>query len=85
MTQQQAQAPLYDGRGASDDLKQNLESRVASAAARVAADNTVKAAVEKATAVLPTGAANEETPNLPMSSVGLTPGAGNTTPGANNQ
>ncbi len=82
MTQQQAQIPVFEGRGSTDDLKQNLESRVASAAARVAADNTVKAAVEKATAVLPTGAANEETPSLPTSSVGLAPGAGNNNPAA---
>lgn len=80
MHQQQAPAPIFEVRGGTDDLKQTLENRVASAAARVASDNTVKAAVEKATAVLPTGAANEETPSLPMSSVGLTPGSGNNTP-----
>lgn len=80
MLQQQTAAPIFETRGATDDLKQTLENRVASAAARVAADNTVKAAVEKATAVLPTGAANEETPSLPISSVGLTPGAGNNNP-----
>lgn len=78
--QQQAPPPLFEGRTATDDLKQTLENRVASAAARVAADNTVKAAAEKATAVLPTGAGNEETPSLPISTVGLTPGAGNNSP-----
>jgi hypothetical protein len=41
-------------RSSSDDLKQNLEQRVASAAARVAADSTAKVAAEKAT-ILPGG------------------------------
>lgn len=77
MTQQQSQMPAFEGRASSDDLKQNLENRVASAATRVAADNTVKAAAEKATAMLPTGAANEETPNLPTSLVGLPAGSSN--------
>lgn len=59
-----APAPVAE-RISTDDIKTTLENRVSSAAARVAADNTVKAAAEKATAVLPTGAANDETPNLP--------------------
>lgn len=71
MTKQAQQAPVIEGRSSTDDLKQNLEQRVASAAARVATDNTAKAAAEKATAVLPMGAANEETPNLPMSNIGI--------------
>jgi len=45
-------------------LKQNLEARVASAAARVAADSTAKVAAEKAT-ILP--GAQDETPTLPTS------------------
>jgi polyhydroxyalkanoate synthesis repressor PhaR len=57
-------AALTEGRGNTDDLKQTLENRVASAAARVAADNTAKAAAEKAT-VLPGGQMDEETPTLP--------------------
>jgi polyhydroxyalkanoate synthesis repressor PhaR len=71
MTKQAQQTPVIEGRTSTDDLKQNLEQRVASAAARVATDNTAKAAAEKATAVLPMGAANEETPNLPISNIGI--------------
>ena len=48
-----------------EDLKQNLEARVASAAARVAADSTAKVAAEKATN-LP-GGQEEATPTLPTS------------------
>lgn len=85
MTQQQAAPAIFEGRSSSDDLKQNLESRVASAAARVAADDNLKAATEKATAVLPIGVTNDETPSLPTSSVNLTPGAGNSEPGAGSE
>ena len=46
-------------------MKQNLEQRVASAAARVVADSTAKAAAEKAT-ILP-GVQDEGTPTLPNS------------------
>lgn len=49
-----------------DDVKQNLENRVASAATRYAGDTTAKAAAEKAT-VLPGGQQDDETPNLPTS------------------
>lgn len=65
--QKQAQAQAAQAeRAATEDLKQNLEQRVASAAARVAADNTAKSAAEKAT-ILP-GMQDEDTPNLPTSS-----------------
>jgi polyhydroxyalkanoate synthesis repressor PhaR len=56
---------------ASDDIKQNLENRVASAATRYAADTTAKSAAEKAT-VLPSGSQEDETPNLPISSHNVT-------------
>lgn len=52
-------------RTSSDDLKQNLESRIASAA-RLNTDTTSKVVAEKAT-VLP-GAQEEETPSLPLPS-----------------
>ncbi len=66
MTKQaQAQAALLVERASSDDMKQNLEQRVASAAARVVADSTAKAAAEKAT-ILP-GVQDEGTPTLPNS------------------
>lgn len=55
--------------GSTDDLKQSLENRVASAATRVNADNTAKVA-EKAT-ILPTPQIEEETPNLPSSNINL--------------
>lgn len=57
-------------RASTDDLKQNIEGRVASAATRYAADSTAKAAAEKAT-VLPGLSQDEETPNLPMSNQNL--------------
>lgn len=64
--QKQALAQAAQAEKASnEDLKQNLEQRVASAAARVAADTTAKSAAEKAT-TLPTG--HEETPTLPFGS-----------------
>lgn len=60
------QAQAAAERVVTDDMKQNLENRVASAATRYATDNTAKAAAEKAT-VLPTGQQEEETPSLPTS------------------
>lgn len=56
---------VHTDRTSTDDLKQNLEQRVASAAARVAADSTSKVVAEKAT-VLP--GLQDETPTLPTSS-----------------
>lgn len=50
----------------SDELKANLEQRVASAAARVASDSTSKVAAEKAT-ILPGLNNEDETPSLPTS------------------
>lgn len=52
-------------RSSTDDLKQNLENRVASAA-RMTTDTTSKVVAEKAT-VLPSSQ-EEETPNLPLPS-----------------
>lgn len=60
------QAQVAAERISTDDVKQNLENRVASAATRYAADSTAKAAAEKAT-VLPGGAQDDEMPNLPSS------------------
>lgn len=60
------QAQVAAERISTDDVKQNLENRVASAATRYATDTTAKAAAEKAT-VLPGGVHDEETPNLPSS------------------
>ena len=65
----QAQAQAAE-RLSSDDMKQNLENRVVSAANRYSTDSTVKAAVEKAT-ILPSQAQEEETPNLPSSNQNL--------------
>ena len=67
MTKQAAAIAAQLEKAASDELKQNLEARVASAAARAQADSTAKVAAEKAT-ILPTGN-EEETPSLPVSSV----------------
>lgn len=64
MQKQAAAAAALAERASVEDLKQNLEQRVASAAARVAADSTAKVAAEKAT-VLP--GLQEETPTLPTS------------------
>ncbi len=62
----------------SDDQKQNLENRVASAASRYGSDNTSKSAAEKAS--LPGGVSQEdETPSLPMSSFNLVAGQANVT------
>lgn len=52
----------------SSDTKQNLENRVATAATRYNTDTTAKVAAEKAT-VLPGLQQDEETPNLPGSSL----------------
>jgi polyhydroxyalkanoate synthesis repressor PhaR len=69
MTKQQNN-PVHFERSSSDDVKQNLENRVASAATRYNTDQTAKVAAEKAT-VLPGHPQEEETPNLPASNVGL--------------
>lgn len=67
----QAIAQVNVERTASDDVKQNLENRIATAATRYNTDNTAKAAAEKAT-VLPTGGqVEEETPSLPSSNPSL--------------
>jgi len=62
----QATVSIPLDRTSSDDVKQNLENRVASAATRYTADTTVRAAAEKAT-VLPGVQQDDETPNLPTS------------------
>lgn len=59
----QAQAVNVE-RASTDDVKQNLENRVANAATRYNSDTTAKVAAEKAT-VLPGLQQEEETPNLP--------------------
>ncbi len=64
MTKQAQLAAVAAERASSEDLKQNLEQRVASAAARVAADSTAKVAAEKAT-ILPSSLHDDDTPNLP--------------------
>ncbi len=64
MTKQvQNMVAQLEARMAGDDMKQNLENRVASAAARVVADATAKVAAEKAI-ILP-GMQDDDTPNLP--------------------
>ncbi len=65
MTKQAVNHVTLD-RTSTDDVKQSLENRVASAANRYNSDTTARAAAEKAT-VLPTGQQEEETPNLPTS------------------
>ncbi len=67
MTKQASPSNLTD-KSSTDDLKQNLETRVANAT-RYNPDSTAKAAAEKAT-VLP-GLQEEETPNLPSSNPSL--------------
>lgn len=69
----QAANPVNLERALSDE-KQNIETRVASAATRYSSDSTVKAAAEKAT-VLPGFHPEDEMPNLPSSNPSLTPGA----------
>jgi polyhydroxyalkanoate synthesis repressor PhaR len=64
----QAQAQIE--KATTDEIKQNLENRVVSAATRYNTDSTAKAAAEKAT-VLPGYQAEEETPTLPGSSQNL--------------
>ena len=64
----QAQAQIE--KASTDDVKQNLENRVATAATRYNTDSTAKAAAEKAT-VLPGYQAEEETPTLPGSNQNL--------------
>lgn len=61
MTKQAAAQAAQLERASNEELKHNLEQRVASAAARVA-DSTAKVAAEKAT--LP-GMNDDDTPNLP--------------------
>lgn len=65
MTKQQVNTVHLD-KSSSDDMKQNLENRVVSAATRYSTDATAKAAAEKAT-VLPGMSQEEETPTLPGS------------------
>jgi polyhydroxyalkanoate synthesis repressor PhaR len=62
----QATVNVNIDRVSTDDLKQNLENRVASAA-RLNTDSTSKAVAEKAT-VLPGMNQEDETPNLPLPS-----------------
>lgn len=66
----QAANPVHLDRSVTDDLKQTIETRAATAATRYSTDSTVKAAAEKAT-VLPGSNQEEETPNLPFSNAGL--------------
>jgi predicted site-specific integrase-resolvase len=60
----QATVSVNIDRVSTDDLKQNLENRVASAA-RLNTDSTSKVVAEKAT-VLPGLNQEDETPNLPL-------------------
>jgi polyhydroxyalkanoate synthesis repressor PhaR len=69
MTKQAANIANIE-RASVDDVKQNLENRVANAATRYNPDTTAKAAAEKAT-VLPGAQGEEETPNLPSSNPSL--------------
>lgn len=62
----QAAINVHIERASTDDLKQNLENRVASAA-RLNTDATSKVVAEKAT-VLPGSTLEEETPSLPLPS-----------------
>lgn len=62
----QAAVNVHVERASTDDLKQNLENRVASAA-RLNTDATSKVVAEKAT-VLPGLNQEDETPNLPLPS-----------------
>jgi len=63
----QAAVTVNVERASTDDIKQNLENRVASAARLNTADTTSKVVAEKAT-VLPGLNQEEETPNLPLPS-----------------
>ena len=69
----QAQAAANSEKMGTDSLKENLEQRVANAAARASADNTAKAAAEKAT-TLP-GMQDENTPTLPGSTMNFNTGS----------
>ncbi len=64
----QSVVPAFPEKVSSDDLKQNLESRVVSAASRYSNESSNKSNAEKPT-VLPGFQAEEETPKLPMSSL----------------
>lgn len=66
MTKQQVNTVVESA--STDSVKQNLENRVATAATRYSADTTAKVAAEKAT-VLPGLQQDDETPNLPGSSL----------------
>lgn len=66
MTKQALNAQALAEKASTDSVKENLEQRVASAAARASADSTAKVAAEKAT-VLP-GMHDDNTPTLPISS-----------------
>lgn len=62
--QKQAQAQAAQAeKASSDSLRENLEQRVANAAARASVDSTAKVAAEKAT-ILP-GLQDDNTPTLP--------------------
>jgi polyhydroxyalkanoate synthesis repressor PhaR len=63
----QAAVTVNVERASTDDIKANLENRVASAARLNTADATSKVVAEKAT-VLPGANQEEETPNLPLPS-----------------
>ena len=67
MTKQQVNNVNVEA-SSSDSVKQNLENRVATAATRYNTDTTAKVAAEKAT-VLPGLQQDDETPNLPGSSL----------------
>jgi hypothetical protein len=66
MTKQQVNTVVEST--STDSVKQNLENRVATAATRYSTDTTAKVAAEKAT-VLPGLLQDDETPNLPGSSL----------------
>lgn len=68
MTKQQVNTVVENA--SADSSKQNLENRVASAATRYSTDTTAKVAAEKAT-VLPGLQQDDETPNLPGTSLNL--------------
>lgn len=63
----QAAVTVNVERASTDDIKQNLENRVATAARLNTTDTTSKVVAEKAT-VLPGASQEEETPNLPLPS-----------------
>lgn len=65
MQKQILSAQALAEKSSTDSVKENLEQRVANAAARASADSTAKVAAEKAT-ILP-GMQDENTPTLPSS------------------